>query len=32
MVIGELFIIDHFKVYSYFKEDPFPSNSRLKDY
>lgn len=28
----ELFIIDHFKVYSYFKGDSFPSNSLSEDY
>lgn len=32
MVVGELFIIDHFKVYSYFKGDPFPSSSQSEDY
>lgn len=32
MVIGELFIIDYFKVYSYFKGDLFLLNSRLEDY
>lgn len=31
MVTGELFIIDHFKVYSNFKGDPFPSNSQSED-
>lgn len=31
MVVGELFIIDHFKVYSYFKGDPFPSSSQSED-
>lgn len=30
--IGEQFIIDHFKVDSYFKGDPFPSHHLSEDY